>query len=176
VIRAQAEPLELRTDHLTLQPLPPDAAARLPGDREGAARLIGAALDDEWPLPDILDLMPVHARRSGTDATFSIWVMVETKTSAVVGDIGFFGPPASDGVVEVGYSVIPSRRRRGYATEALAALTGWAFEQPGVRAIVAGTDPDNAISQRVLEHAGFVRTGTKEAEVRWRLERGAARG
>lgn len=175
MIRRSADPIELRTEHLTLRPMPPGAAVRLPGDRAGAAALIKAALDDEWPLPDILDLMPVHARRSQSDAKFSIWLIVETRTNAVVGDIGFFGPPDATGEVEVGYSVVPSRRRRGYATEALAALSGWAFEQPEVRAIVAGTDPDNAVSRRVLEHSGFARTGAADPELRWRLEPGASR-
>jgi ribosomal-protein-alanine N-acetyltransferase len=169
-----SDPIELRTQHLTLRPMPPAAAARLPADRAGAAALLGVALDDEWPLPDILDLMPVHALRTGAAARCSIWVMIETATSTVVGDVGFLDPPNEAGEMETGYSVVPSRRRRGYATEALAVLTGWAFEQPEVTAIVAGTDPDNDVSQRVLQRAGFEPAAPEPAELRWRLERAGA--
>lgn len=167
------DPIELQTKQLRLRPMPPSAAARMPSDRVGAAALIGAQLDDEWPLPDILDLMQVHALRSSAEARYSIWVMIEAETGAVVGDIGFFGPPNEAGEMETGYSVIPSRRRRGYATEALAALVAWAFDQPEVTAIVAGTDPDNVVSQRVLASAGFEQTEPEPAELRWRRERGA---
>jgi RimJ/RimL family protein N-acetyltransferase len=132
------------------------------------------ALDDEWPLSDILDLMPVHAGRSTTEARFSIWVMIERETGTVVGDIGFFGPPNEAGEMETGYSVVPSRRGRGYATEALGGLTRWAFEQPEVTAIAAGTDPANVVSQRVLVRAGFRETPAEPAERRWRLDRGAS--
>jgi ribosomal-protein-alanine N-acetyltransferase len=155
--------------------MPPAAAARLPADRAGAATLIGATLDDEWPLPDILDMMPVHARRAASDARFGVWLIIEAATGAVVGDIGFFGPPSDAGEVEIGYSVVQSRRRRGYAREAVAALVAWAFDQTGVRAIVAGTDPDNDVSQRVLQRAGFERTDASTTELRWRLQPEASR-
>jgi RimJ/RimL family protein N-acetyltransferase len=39
-------------------------------------------------------------------------------TGMVIGDIGFRGPPDAAGIVEIGYSVVAGRRRRGYATEA----------------------------------------------------------
>ena len=42
-----------------------------------------------------------------SDECFGIWVMIERGSQSVVGDIGFMGPPDTDGSVEVGYSVIP---------------------------------------------------------------------
>jgi ribosomal-protein-alanine N-acetyltransferase len=114
--------------------------------------------------------MPTFARRSPSEATYGVWVMIEVETNAVVGDIGFLRPPDAAGEIEVGYSVVPSRRRRGYATEALRALVAWAFDQPRVTAILAGTDQDNAASQRVLRSAGFDVTEATPAEIRWRLE------
>jgi RimJ/RimL family protein N-acetyltransferase len=74
----------------------------------------------------------------------------------VVGDAGFKGPP-QDGEVELGYSVVPPHRRRGYATEAARALVDWALGQPGVERVVAETEPENAPSQRVLELIGMRR-------------------
>jgi RimJ/RimL family protein N-acetyltransferase len=79
------------------------------------------------------------------------------------------------GVVAMGYSIVLSRRRRGYASEAAAALIAWALEEPSVEAVVAGTAAENLASQRVLESAGFTRTGEADGEIRWRLDR-AARG
>lgn len=162
--------IELRSDDLILRPLLPGAAALLPADRAGAAALLGASLDDEWPLPDILELMPIFAVRSDTEGPFGAWVMIENESNSVVGDIGFVQPPDVAGEIEVGYSVVPSRRRRGYATEALAGIVAWAFEQPVITAILAGTDPDNSASQRVLRSAGFDVTEATPAEIRWRLE------
>jgi RimJ/RimL family protein N-acetyltransferase len=164
-------PHEIRSARLLLRPLPPLAAAALPGERGSAAALIGAALDDAWPQPDVVDLFPAVAQLPPESVSFGVWTVIEVATNSVVGDIGFVVPPDADGVVEMGYSIVPSRRRRGYAGEAAAALVGWAFEQQGVTAVVAGTDADNAASERVLEKAGFARTGEAGGEVRWRLDR-----
>lgn len=99
---------------------------------------------------------------------FGVWVMIERESGSVVGDIGFHGPPDDVGTVEVGYSVAPSRRRRGYATEAATAIIAWALSQPSVQAIVAGCDPDNVPSVHTLERVGFSRTGEADGEMRWR--------
>lgn len=85
----------------------------------------------------------------------------------MVGDAGFKGPPEG-GVVEIGYSVTPNRRRSGYAGEAARALVDWALAQDGVDAVVAGCAPDNVASVRTLERLGFIRTGLEGDEVRWR--------
>ena len=60
-------------------------------------------------------------------------MIIERASKSVVGDIGFIGPPAADGTVEIGYSVIPACRSRGYATgSSLRVLVDWALAQPGV--------------------------------------------
>jgi len=155
----------LSTEHLDLTPLPVRAAAALPEDRGAAARLLGAKLSAEWPDPHLVGILRRHAE--GPEH-FGVWVMVERDTATVVGDIGFHGPPDGSGTVEIGYSVVPSRRGRGYATQAAIALVGWARSQPGVRAVVAGCDPGNAASIVTLERAGFHRTGGADGEIRWR--------
>lgn len=130
------------------------------GDRAGAAAALGVALDSEWPAPDLLDVLP------GTEP-FGAWAILEMATSTVVGDIGFHGPPDGDGVVEIGYSIVPNRRRRGYAIEAARALVAWALAQPGIQGIVAGSVADNAASIATLERLGFERTGEADGEIRW---------
>jgi [ribosomal protein S5]-alanine N-acetyltransferase len=94
--------------------------------------------------------------------------MVERETGSVVGDVGFIGPPDSSGLVEVGYSVIPGCRRRGYATEAARAIVEWALTERTVEIVVAGCAEDNAASIRTLERVGFRRTGHANGEIRWR--------
>lgn len=96
-----------------------------------------------------------------------MWVVIERDSATVVGDIGFFGPPDAAGVLEVGYSIVPNRRRRGYASEAAAALVTWGLDQTGVQTIVAACDADNAASILTLERVGFQRTGEAEGRFLW---------
>jgi len=162
---------ELHTARLELRPLPAVAAGVLPDDREAATRTLRLTLADDWPQADLLDVLPLQAAISSDNESFGVWVMIERESATVVGDIGFLGPPRADRTVEIGYSVIPDRRGRGYATEATRALVDWAFSQPQVDVVVAGCENDNAPSIRILEHMGFVRVDETNGQVRWRLEK-----
>jgi len=147
--------LALQTTRLELRPLPAAAAGALPEDRSTAARLLGAALSPDWPQPDLLDVLPMQAGGVPGGERFGVWVIIERELTTVVGDIGFMGPPGEDGSVEIGYSVIPDRRGRGYASEVVRVL--------------------NVPSIRILERAGFVRSGESHGQIRWRLETGSLR-
>ena len=101
------------------------------------------------------------------DEPFGIWLIIERETNMVVGDVGFHGRrSAAD--FEIGFSVIPDRRRRGYASEAARAIVEWATDVPDVREVVARSDVDNVASARTLVAAGFARAGERDGQVRWR--------
>lgn len=159
----------LLTDRLSLAPLPPAVAATLLESRERAAVELRLALAPDWPQPDLFDLLAHQAEMAPSDAVWRIWLMQERAERLIIGDVGFHGPPSEEGVVEIGYSVAPSYRRRGYATEAARALVDWARRQDGVSAVVAGCDPNNEASMRTLRRSGFHQTGFEGNELRWRL-------
>lgn len=159
--------LRLLTDRLELTPLPVESAAALPDDREAASRALGSELSPEWPDPNLHGVLRRHAGASAGTEHFGVWVMIERNSGRAVGDIGFHGPPDESGTIEIGYSVTPSCRRRGYATEAANAIVEWARSQPGIHDVVAGCDPNNLPSIRTLERAGFQRTGEANGEMRW---------
>src|SRR5438067_757653 len=85
---------------------------------------------------------------------------------------GFMGPPDEHGSMEVGCSVIPDRRRRGYATEAARAMWGLGAHQPTVTVAEADCASGNLASIRTLERIGFVRTGEATRQIRWGCTRG----
>lgn len=93
-------------------------------------------------------------------------LVVERQTGLVVGSIGLFWPP-SEGVVEIGYGIVPSRRGRGYAPEATQALAELALTAPDVHTVSANVELSNPPSIRVLEKAGFRRRVTDENTARY---------
>lgn len=93
--------------------------------------------------------------------------IIERDSGLVVGAVGLFWPP-SDGILEIGYGIVPSRRGRGYAPEATRALTEFAFTAPGVRTVYANVELSNPPSIRVLEKAGFQRWSSEENIARFR--------
>jgi RimJ/RimL family protein N-acetyltransferase len=73
--------------------------------------------------------------------------------------IGHVGLSAARGSVEIGYAIEESLQGKGLATEAVTAMSGWALDElllPEVLGIVGAA---NVQSCRVLEKAGFVRSG-----------------
>ena len=86
--------------------------------------------------------------------------MVLKDAQEYVGDLGFKGPVKKH-AVEIGYGVLPEYEGQGYTTEAVQAMTQWAFQQKDVVFVEAETDPENKASQRVLEKCGFVPEGPR---------------
>ena len=99
------------------------------------------------------------------------WLMRAVVTRApglgrarLVGVAGFKGPPDENGEIEIGYSIVPSEQRKGYCTEAVAALLEFAWSDPRTVFVSAHTHSDEAAeaSRKVLERAGF--RGQKKIE------------
>ena len=62
--------------------------------------------------------------------------------------------------LEVGYTLVPDERGKGYGTEALAIMVDYLFLSKDIMRIQAQTDQRNSASQKVLEKAGFKKEGT----------------
>lgn len=63
-------------------------------------------------------------------------------------------------LLEIGYSLLPSERGKGYCTEAVKIMVDYLFLSKDIGRVQAQTDPRNVASQRVLEKAGFKKEGT----------------
>ncbi len=96
--------------------------------------------------------------------------------AVLVAACGFFGPPEERGEVEIGYSVVASFRRQGYATEIVHALVDIAFSDPGVQRVVARTTQRNIASISTLKRAGFIQATAADGEgiIRFELARASS--
>jgi ribosomal-protein-alanine N-acetyltransferase len=123
--------------------------------------LLGLAAPSEWPPehggPQMRQwLRDAIAAAPGTQGWWSWYVVARVAgDDTLVGIAGFKGPPDGSGTVEIGYSVIPAFRRRGYATAAVGLLVAHAFADGRVHEVAAETLPVLAPSQGVLRKCGF---------------------
>ena len=78
----------------------------------------------------------------GNRVWYAPWSMVLKDAQEYVGDLGFKGPVKKH-AVEIGYGVLPEYEGQGYTTEAVQAMTQWAFQQKDVVFVEAETDPEN---------------------------------
>ena len=142
---------DLTTDRLVLRPWPAEEAAAVVA---GEHRPHWAA---DYPAEGDRTIAGLISRQP--EAPHGHFLMIERETGLTVGAIGLKWPP-TDGAIEFGYGVVPSRRCRGYTTEAVRALVAFARTVSGVAEVFATVDPANAASVRVLEKAGLRRDGT----------------
>ncbi|MGA4837934.1 GNAT family N-acetyltransferase [Streptomyces sp. G45] len=98
-------------------------------------------------------------------------LIVERDSGLAVGSIGLFWPP-NDGVIEVGYGVVASRRGRGYASEATRAVVAYALTSPDVHTVCAQVELSNPASVRVLEKAGLRRRSDDGVTARFEARAG----
>jgi RimJ/RimL family protein N-acetyltransferase len=87
------------------------------------------------------------------------WLIVAD--GEIVGLCSYKRPADADGMVEIGYGVAASRRRRGHATRAVALMLQEAARDPLVKIVTAETAVANTASHRALEANGFRKTGTR---------------
>lgn len=94
---------------------------------------------------------------------YGMWVMEDRATGAMIGEAGLLsaarGLPELDGVPEAGWVLGPQAWGRGLATEAMAAVLGWADAHLDGTAIRCIIEPDNAASIRVAAKLGFAAMG-----------------
>jgi RimJ/RimL family protein N-acetyltransferase len=152
----------LVTPRLRLLPVTTDLVRAEMRDREAFARLLGAAVPPDWPPEMLADALPWFLAQLTADHANNGWLawygIVDGDAPALAASGGFMGPPV-EGVVAIGYSVLPAYREKGYATEMMTALVDWAFAQPGVTRVAAEALPENLPSVRLLHRLSFVEVG-----------------
>jgi len=125
-------------------------------------------LNDEASMHWVLDYMRAHPDHEG----WTKWYFLLSRPNGrpiLIGNGGFAGAPNDDGTVEVGYSIVETHQRQGYAPEAVRGLTTWALSHAKVTRLIAHTFPDLRPSIRVLEKCGFrfVGDGIEEGTIRF---------
>ena len=153
------DPIRLSTARLQVVP---GTEALIEADlagRESLSRQLDAEVPENWP-PEHYDRPAMEyslafLRDNPGARGWALWYLLLGDAGGgrrtTVGIIGFKGKPDADGAVEIGYSVLSQFQRRGYASEAVAALLEWAFSFDGVGRVVAETYPELVASIRVIE-------------------------
>jgi [ribosomal protein S5]-alanine N-acetyltransferase len=110
------------------------------------------------PIEWILGMMRAMPEQADTRP----WYITLRQQGLIIGTVGFKGPPDPEGTLEFGYSVVSSQHRRGYATEAVAAMRAQIAHRPDVRRLVAHTLAGDPASGGVLRKNGLMFVGTRE--------------
>ncbi len=150
----------IRTDRLLLPLLTPAGLAAVARGEVPAE--LDATVSQDW-LGDVAWLAERRLEQISKHPDDAPWllraIVLADGDRPAIGHINFHGRPDERGVPEVGYSLLPEFRGKGYAIEAVRGLFDWARREHGVTRFRASVAPDNERSQNLIGKLGFVRIG-----------------
>ena len=168
VVPHQSERIE--TDRLVLRaPRAKDHAAWAAAreqSREHLERWEPSWSDHEFTPRSFRKRLKWYREGAGSDTSYSFFI--EAKK-----DAGLIGGVTLDAIrrgttqrAVLGYWLVKSATGHGYMTEAVRAVTRFAFDDLKLHRLEAASIPENVASVRVLERAGFEREGYMRAYIR----------
>jgi RimJ/RimL family protein N-acetyltransferase len=106
--------------------------------------------------PDVSELFRARLRdNEAPDPGRDGFGIVHLKEKRLIGLCSYWGPPDSEGVVEIAYFIAPDFEGQGYATEATKLLVADASASGQIRRLRAHTLAEENASTRVLKKCGF---------------------
>jgi aminoglycoside 6'-N-acetyltransferase len=104
----------------------------------------------------------LHDMQQTVPATPGAWyqLAIELKASgAMIGDCAFCILADDPRQAEIGFTLAPQQRGKGYATAAVTRLLAYLFEEVGVHRVRASCDVENVASAKLLARLGMRREG-----------------
>lgn len=119
--------------------------------------------------PWTLEAAETHCRRAHAEfilrKNFALSIY-SRETGELVGSSGYHDPNWNVPSLQVGYWIRARDEGKGYITEAVNALTRYAFEVVGVKRLEIRCDGDNSRSLAVMLRLGFKQDGVLRSDVR----------
>ncbi|MEZ4631402.1 MAG: GNAT family protein [Deinococcales bacterium] len=112
-----------------------------------------------------------YAKNGLLDPRGGSLLVIEKLSDDILGTVGYhqisYGPNDGSKVYNIGISLSPEHRNKGYGSEAQRLFAAYLFETYTIMRIEASTDISNLAEQRALEKAGFSREGIAR-QAQWR--------
>jgi len=164
---------DIATERLILRLLPVEAlTATVDSNVVEVGRRLGCAIPADWDEVKWLAAMRLEQLEESADyLPWSIRAVILRETNTAVGYANFHAQPEphsafpeASNMAEIGYTIFEPWRRRGVASEALAALLRFAQENGADQAVLS-ISPDNLPSLQIASRFGFAKIGTQIDEI-----------
>jgi ribosomal-protein-alanine N-acetyltransferase len=129
--------------------------------------------NEEWPENDLKEAFPVFIellKKNGNDG-FNMWLIIEKKNNLIIGSAGYIGKPDNEGNIEIGFGIIPSKRKNGFCNESVKALLKWGLSHDEVNGIIARCEKSNIASKKTIMKLGFEFLNEKDDLLTWKLNK-----
>ncbi|WP_295126370.1 GNAT family N-acetyltransferase [uncultured Chitinophaga sp.] len=141
---------------------------------EVLADLLDISVPENWTeYPEMVLLAYDKLRNDPSMLGWFFYLVIHKEDRRLIGTGGFKGKACENGVVEIGYEIAGEYREKGYATEMVMALIGFAFSHSYINTVRAHTLEEYNAAVKVLQKAGMHFAGAitdQEEDELWRWE------
>ena len=133
---------------------------------------LGLKRGKNWPDSDTSETLPKiisNLSKVFLPTGFESWMIIKKETNEIIGDIGFKGLNKLNNNCDLGYGIIESERRKGYAEEAAKSLINWVLNNDSSITITASTLIDNENSIKLLQKLNFIEIIRDEILIYWKF-------
>ncbi len=165
---------KLVTDRLILIPYNYEICKNFIANNFSDLEKLGLKKGNGWPDVDVRDTLPRilnNLLKVESPTGFESWMIIKNQSLEIIGDAGFKGFNVENENIDIGYGIIESERRNGYAREAIKALLSWAFTNSFLKEITASCLIDNISSINILKQLNFIEIKTEGKMRYWVLKK-----
>ena len=90
------------------------------------------------------------------DPSFAeIGLVLAISDGEIIGSAGFHDFPDENGMIEIGFGIVPDKQRQGYGLELLHGIWREIAKRPDVKILRYTVSPDNEASMHIIKKLGF---------------------
>ena len=92
-------------------------------------------------------------------AEIAIVLAIEKTSKEIIGSAGFHDFPNEDGMIEIGFGIVPEKQNQGYGKELLHGMWRQITKRPDVKVLRYTVSPTNEPSVHIIKNLGFTLVG-----------------
>jgi len=92
-------------------------------------------------------------------AEIGLILAIEKETKELIGSAGFHDFPDSNGMIEIGFGIVPEKQNQGFGTELLIGMWKMICLRPDVRLLRYTVSPENLPSLHIINKLEFSKVG-----------------
>ena len=100
-----------------------------------------------------------RVKKSPEFAEIGLVLAVEKSTKEIIGSAGFHDFPNQDGMIEIGFGIVPEKQNQGFGTELLHGMWTMICRRSDVKTLRYTVSPTNAPSLHIISKLGFALIG-----------------
>ena len=135
---------------------------------------VGIPIENEAPstIEALKNMISLVEKNIEFKKWFTNWEFVLKEKNRIIGGGAFYGSPSKENnfCPEIAYIIQEEFRNCGYGTEAVKAMTIWAFEN-GAKEVIALIEDFNISSQKLIKKCGFLRDKIEDGVITYKIRK-----